>query len=150
MATHWNSQPLHPGPPVDQMSLKGLLRRAADEASEIIRSEANVIKLEIEESTRALITDALKAAAYSAVALLGLLSLLAFVIIGLADIITNAASPMISVWASALIIGVLLTGIGGVMAVRYAKRIGQDAQMKKTRSEFSADKTFIKDEWRKI
>ena len=150
MATHWNSQSLHPGPTIDRMSLKGLLRHAADEASEIIRSEANVIKLEIEESTRALITDALKAAAYSAVALLGLLSLLAFVIIGLADVITNAASPMTSVWLSALIIGVLLTSVGSAMAVRHAKRIGQDAQMKKTRSEVNADKALIKDEWKKL
>ncbi len=150
MAAHWNPQPLHPGSSVERMSLKGLLRHAADEASEIIRSEANVIKLEIEESARALINDALKAAAYSAVALLGLLSLLAFAIIGLADIITTTASSMTSLWASALIIGVLLTGIGGTMAVKHVRRLGQDAQLKKTRSEISADKTFLKDAWKKL
>ena len=150
MAAHWNPQSLHPGPSVERMSLKGLLRHAADEASEIIRSEANVIKLEIEESTRALIKDALKAAAYSAVAMLGLFSLLAFIIIGLADIITDTASPMTSFWASALIIGVLLTGIGGAMAIRHARRLGQDAQLKKTRSEINADKAFLKDEWKKL
>ncbi|WP_297387868.1 phage holin family protein [Acidiferrobacter sp.] len=150
MAAHWNPQPLHPGSSVERMSLKGLLRHAADEASEIIRSEANVIKLEIEESTRALINDALKAAAYSAVALLGLLSLLAFAIIGLADIITTTAFSLTSLWASALIIGVLLTGIGGTMAVKHVRRLGQDAQLKKTRSEISADKTFLKDAWKKL
>lgn len=150
MATHWNSPSLHPGSTADRMSLKGLLRHAADEASEIIRSEANVIKLEIEESTRALITDALKAAAYSAVALLGLLSLLAFIIIGLADILTNTASAMTSAWVSALIIGILLTGIGSGMAIKHARRIGRDAQLRKTRSEVAADKAFIKDEWKKL
>lgn len=150
MATQWNSETLRPHPVADGVSLKGLLRHAADEAGAIIRSEANVIKLEIEESTRAIIADAMKAAVYSAIALLGLLSLLAFLIIGLADLLAGAASPLTSFWASALIIGLLFTGVGGAMAFRHAKRIGQDTQLKKTRSEIQADKTFLKEEWKKF
>ncbi len=150
MATQWNPETMRTQPAADGLSLKGLLRHAADEAGAIIRSEANVIKLEIEESTRAIIVDAMKAAAYSAIALLGLLSLLAFLIIGLADLLAGTASSMASFWASALIIGVLFTGIGGGMAIRHAKRIGHDTYLKNTRSEIQADKTFLKKEWNKL
>ena len=150
MAAPRNPETVRPPPATDGLSLKDLLRHAADEAFAIIRSEANVIKLEIEESTRAIIADAMKAAAYSAIALLGLFSLLAFLIIGLADLLAGAVSSMASFWASALIIGVLFTGIGGGMAMRHAKRIGQDARLKNTRSEIQADKTFLKDEWKKL
>ncbi|MHB1511777.1 MAG: phage holin family protein [Acidiferrobacter sp.] len=150
MATQWNPETMGPEPAADGLSLKSLLRHAADEAFAIIRSEANVIKLEIEESTRAIIADAMKAAAYSAIALLGLFSLLAFLIIGLADLLAGTVSSMASFWASALIIGVLFTGIGGGMAMRHAKRIGQDARLKNTRSEIQADKTFLQEEWKKL
>ena len=150
MATQWSPETTRPQPLADGMSLKGLLRHAADEAGAIIRSEANVIKLEIAESTRAIIVDAMKAAAYSAVALLGLLSLLAFLIIGLADLLAGTASAMTSFWASALIIGLLFTGVGGAMALRYVKRMGRDAQLKKIRSEIQADKTFLKEGWKRF
>jgi len=147
MASLWNSEAPRPPPASEAPSVAGLLRHAAQEVGEIIRSEANVIKLELEESTRAMIVDALKATLYSAVALLGLLSLLAFMIVGLADIISGDLGLITRFWASALIIGALFTVAGGLMAVRHAKRIGQDALMRNTRAEFQADKQFIKDEW---
>ncbi len=150
MATQWNSTTPRSGVMTDAPSLIRLLRHAATEASEIVRSEANVIKLELEESTRAIIADALKVTLYSAVALLGLLSLLAFLIIGLADIITGHASSMTSFWASALIIGVIFTGLGGIMAAHHAKHLGRDTKFKTTRSEIAADKAFIKNEWNKL
>lgn len=148
MATHWNSEPLRSRPAQEAGSLVGLLRRAASEASEIVRSEANVIKLELEESTRAMVADALKATVFSAVALLGLLSLLAFMIIGLANLITGTTASITSFWVSALIIGIVFTGAGGFMALRHAKRIGTDAHLYKSRSELQADKQFIKREWK--
>ncbi len=150
MATQWNSETARPQPVADGMPLKALLRHAADEAGAIIRSEANVIKLEIAESTRAIMADAVKTAVYGAIALLGLLSLLAFLVIGLADLLNGTASSTTSLWASALIIGVLFTGVGGAMALRHAKRMGQDARLKKIRSEIEADKAFLKEEWKRF
>lgn len=147
MATQWKPETFRPQSSLDVGSIIGLSRHAVSEAAEIIRSEANVIKLELEESTRAVIVDALKATLFSAIALLGLLSLLAFLIIGLADLIIGHLSSITSFWASALIIGVIFTAVGGLMAARHAKRIGADAQMKKIRNELKVDKAFIKDEW---
>lgn len=56
-------------------------------------------------------------------ALLGVLSLLAFLIIGLADIITNRTSPITGFWTSALIIGVLFTATGGFQTVQGKDRL---------------------------
>ena len=142
MATQWKTGPLRPRPTAEVDSLVDLFRHAASEAGEIIRSEARVIKLELEENTRAIIVDALKATVYGAIALLGLLNLLAFLIIGLADIITRHVVSITSFWASALIIGVVFTTAGGLMATRHAWRMGHDAQLKHSRAEMEIDKQF--------
>lgn len=148
MATHWNSESLRPGPGGAQNSIVGLFRHAVNEAADLVRSEANLVKLELEESTRAIIADALKATLYSAVALLGVLSLLAFLIIGLAALIVGHMAPITSFWASALIIGAVFTTIGGLMAIRHAKRISHDAPMNKSRTDMAADKQVIKSQWK--
>ncbi|MDA8390625.1 MAG: phage holin family protein [Gammaproteobacteria bacterium] len=108
-----------PGP-----SFIALLRHMADESVQLVRSEATVIRLEMEESTRAIILDAIKTTLYSAVALLGLLSLLAFLIIGLAALITGQLNSTTAFWTSALVIGVVFTTVGGFMAWRHARHIG--------------------------
>ncbi len=151
MATHWDHEHPHTQDHHDaNASLVELLREAANEAGEIIRSEANVIKLELQESTRAVVVDALKASLYTAVALLGILSLLAFAIIGLAALIAGGGTSVMSFWLSALIIGVLFTAAGGLMAARHMVRVGGDARFKRTRAEVATDKRFVKDEWRHI
>ncbi|MHB1566471.1 MAG: phage holin family protein [Acidiferrobacter sp.] len=113
--------------------ITALLQHVAHEVGELLRCEASALRLEMEESTRAVILDALKAAVYSAVALLGILSLLAFLIIGLADIITNRTSPITGFWTSALIIGVLFTATGGFMAVHHGRGIGRQTIQGKDR-----------------
>lgn len=148
MATHWNSESLRPEPKGVQNSLVGLFRHAVNEAADLVRSEANLVKLELEESTRAIIADALKATLYSAIALLGLLSLLAFLIIGLAALIVGHVAAITSFWASALIIGAVFTTAGGLMAMRHAKRISHDVPMKRSRTNIATDKQMIKNEWK--
>lgn len=148
MATQWNSESLGSRPTGDQSSIVTLFRHAVNEAADLVRSEANLVKLELEESIRAIIADALKATLYSAIALLGLLSLLAFLIIGLAALIVGHVAAITSFWASALIIGVVFTAAGGLMAMRHAKRMGQDATLKKSSADIEIDKQFIKNEWK--
>ncbi len=148
MATQWNTESLNPRPTGTQSSLVALFRHAVNEASELVRSEANLVKLELEEGIRAIIADALKATLYSAIALLGVLSLLAFLIIGLAALIVGHGTAITSFWASALIIGVVFTTAGGLMAMRHARRMGHDAQMKKSRTDIATDTPFIKNEWK--
>ena len=149
MATQWNSESLSPRPSGAQSTIVGLFRHAVNEAADLVRSEANLVKLELEENIRAIITDALNATLYSTIALLGLLSLLAFLIVGLAALIVGHVAAITSFWASALIIGVVFTTAGGLMAMRHAKRMGHDVQMKKSRIDIATDEQFIKNGWKK-
>ncbi len=126
MAHPWEDPPVQ-DTGMRPVSMAGLLRHLAEEAGELLRSEVALIRLEMEESTRALILDAIKTTLYSAVALLGLLSLLAFLIIGLAALIAGEMNAMAAFWASPLVIGVVFTTAGGLMAWRHARRMGAGA-----------------------
>jgi hypothetical protein len=116
----------------------------------LVRSEDNVIKLELQESTRALMLDGIKIAVYSGVALLGVLSLVAFLIIALGQLIEGGAAPVTGFWISALIVGLIFTIGGGVMAAKHAKQISKEIGLPKTKTEFEKDKHLIKRELYKM
>lgn len=121
--------------------IKSLLAQTGD----LVRAEADVIKLEVQESTRVMIVDSLKAAVFAGVALLGVFSLVAFLIIALGDLLTGGVHDVRGFWLSALIVGVLLSGVGGYMAMSHAKRIGKDIGFPQIKRELRKDKEFIKD-----
>lgn len=130
-------------------SVTDLLRSLIDEAGELVRTEANVIKLEVQESTRAMLRESVKAMIYGGVALLGVLSLMAFLIIGLGDLLSEGTRAT-SYWVSALIIGVLFAGIGGYMAMRHGRQIGSEVGLPKSQSELRTDRQFVRRELDKI
>jgi len=127
-----------------------LLKNLISETGELVRSEANVIKLELQESTRAMILGGIKTAAYSGVALLGVLSLVAFLIIALGQLIQGDEAPVTGFWISALIVGVIFTVGGGVMAAKHAKQIGKEIGLPKAQTEFEKDKRLVKRELYKM
>lgn len=133
-----------------QPSVVTLIKDLISETGELMRAEADVIKLEMQESTRAMLMDSVKAMIYGGVALLGMLSLMAFLIIGLGDLLTGGAYGVTGFWVSALIIGVLFTAVGGWLAYRNAKHIGQDIGLPKTRSELRTARRFVREETDKI
>ena len=89
--------------------LSDLLKRVGQDAATLVRQEITLAKLELRESARSLAKDAGKLGAAAGLALLGGLALLAFVIVGLGDLIDNY-------WLSALIVCVLLLGSAAIMA----------------------------------
>lgn len=125
-----------------------LLKNLVSETAELVRSEANVMKLEVQESTRAMIVDAVKAAIYGGVALLGVLSLMAFLIIAIGELIAGGSAT--GYWISALGIGLIFTIAGGLMAARHGRRIGESAGLPKTRSEIRTDESLVRREVAKI
>jgi len=133
----------------NKVSITELLKNLISETGELVRSEANVIKLEMQESTRAMILDGIKTAAYSGIALLGVLSLVAFLIIALGQLIEGGA-PVTGFWVSALIIGLIFTIGGGIMAAKHAKQIGKDIGLPKSQTEFEKDKRLVKRELYKM
>ncbi len=139
------------GTNTNNASVIELLKNLISETGELIRSEANVIKLEMQESTRAMILDGIKTAVYGAIAFLGVLSLLAFLIIALGHALSgSSAAPVTGFWVSALIIGLILTLGGGLMAAKHAKQIGKEIGLPKSQTEFEKDKRLVKSELYKI
>lgn len=86
-----------------------LLKRFGQDASTLVRQEITLAKLELRESAKSLAKDAGKLGAAAGLALLGGFALLAFVIVGLGDLIDNY-------WLSALIVSVLLLGSAAILA----------------------------------
>ncbi|MHB8414347.1 MAG: phage holin family protein [Acidiferrobacteraceae bacterium] len=115
----------------EEPGILDLVKTLVAEAGALARSEADLMKLEVQESTRAMIMGAVKTAIYVGVALLGVLSLTAFLIISLGQII-DGTDPS-GYWISALIIGVILTIAGGVMATWHARRISEHTDLPMTR-----------------
>lgn len=86
-----------------------LLKRFGQDASTLVRQEITLAKLELRDSAKGLAQDAGKLGAAAGLGLFGGFALLAFLIIGLGDLIDNY-------WLSALIVAVLLLGAAAVMA----------------------------------
>lgn len=132
------------------LSVSELLKRLLSETGELVRAEANVIKLEMQENTRGMIIDGIKAAVYSGIALLGVLSLVAFMVIALGDLLTQGEYGVRGFWISALIIGLLMGSVGGLMAFKHAKHLGRNANFMQTKHALRTDKLFVKEEVGKI
>lgn len=93
----------------EEAPLGDLLRRFGQDAGMLVKQEITLAKLELRESVKGLTKDAGKIGAAVGLGLFGGFALLAFVIIGLGDLLNNY-------WLSALIVAVLLLGAAAVMA----------------------------------
>ena len=93
----------------DEAPLGDLIRRFGQDAGTLIKQEITLAKLELRESVKGLAKDAGKLGAAAGLGLFGAFAFLAFVIIGLGDLINNY-------WLSALIVAVLLLGAAAVTA----------------------------------
>ena len=89
--------------------LGDLIKRFGQDAGTLIKQEITLAKLELRESVKGLAKDAGKLGAAAGLGLFGAFAFLAFLIIGLGDLINNY-------WLSALIVAVLLLGAAAVMA----------------------------------
>ena len=86
-----------------------LLKRLGQDTSTLVKQEITLAKLEMRESIKSLAQDAGKLGAAAGLGLFGGFAFLAFVIVGLGDLINNY-------WLSALIVAVLLLGAAAVLA----------------------------------
>lgn len=86
-----------------------LLKRFGQDAGTLVKQEITLAKLELRESAKSLAKDAGKIGAAAGLGLFGGFAFLAFVIVGLGDLINNY-------WLSALIVAVLLLGAAAVLA----------------------------------
>jgi uncharacterized membrane protein YqjE len=104
---------IHP----DAAGLGNMLRRLADEVSQLFRNEAALAKLEVKEAVGEYTSAASRIGIAAAFAFLGALALTAALVIGIGLALNGAY------WAGALIVGVLFLAIGAILAKRGSERI---------------------------
>lgn len=101
--------------------LGDLLRDLAADGAALIRQEITLAKVELREKVRGLARNGGKMAVGGGVALVGLLVLIAFLVVGLGVLLGGAY------WLSSLIVAVLLLGVGGGLAFLGAKSISSSS-----------------------
>jgi hypothetical protein len=117
-----------------------LFRQLSDDATRLIRQEVALGKVELKQTGRALAKDATKIGIALGMGLMGAMAALAFLIIGLGALLGNY-------WLSALIIAVVLLGIGGFLARNAAEDVrSRDLKPTETIRTLQADAEWAKRE----
>jgi uncharacterized membrane protein YqjE len=100
-------------------SVVTLLRRLTHELSTLLRQEIRLATVEISGALKRAVAGALATASGGAVLFAGLLVLLAAAVLGLATVLPA--------WASALIVGVVVSVIGLILVLSVAKQLNPSA-----------------------
>jgi hypothetical protein len=93
----------------EEVPVGELFKRFSQDAGTLVKQEITLAKLELRDSMKGLAKDAGKMGAAAGLGLLGAFAFLAFVIMGLGDLINNY-------WLSALFVAALLLGAAAVLA----------------------------------
>jgi uncharacterized membrane protein YqjE len=125
-------------------SLGDLFRRLTTDTSELVRQEVALAKTELREAGSTLARDGTRIGIAVGLSLLGALSVTAFLVILLGDLLNNY-------WLSALIVGLVFLAIGGMLAknaVNDVKRRG--LAPKQTIGSLREDAAWAKQEARDV
>jgi uncharacterized membrane protein YqjE len=117
-----------------EKSLGSAISDLLSSVSSLIRSELNLAKLELRETTTQVTKHVVQLAIFAAVALLGITPFMAFLVIGLGELLND------NYWLSALIVSLVCFAVGGIFAAITLKKIKQqDFSMRNTRETLNAD-----------
>lgn len=97
-------------------SLGELFRQLAEDSSNLIKQEIELAKTEMKDTVSQAVRDAVWIPVWGAVALVGSLVLVTFLVLLIGDLLNNY-------WLSALIVGVVFTVVGGLLAMSAMKRL---------------------------
>lgn len=118
-----NREPPAEMPPQARRSVADLIKKLASDASVLLRQEIGLAKAEMKQNVRSFVKHLSEMAVGGGVAVVGLLVLIAFAIIGLGGLLGD------EYWLSSLIVAVLLLGTGGLMILSGVKRLGKTSVM---------------------
>ena len=123
----------------EEPSIGELFASLARDTSNLVRSEVELAKTEMTQKVTSLGKDAGMIGAGAALAYAGLLALIAAVILGLGELI-----PM---WLSALIVGLVVVGIGYALIQRGRTAMSRmDLTPRQTIETLKEDKEWAKDQ----
>jgi uncharacterized membrane protein YqjE len=116
------TQATAPPPTTDtDASLGTLFRELAEDTRALVRQELTLAKLEVKENVTSLLKDMVLIVIGAGMALLGLLVLTAFLVLGLGRLLGG------EYWLSALIVGGVLAALGVVTAYAGTRGLSQDS-----------------------
>ena len=119
-----------------EKSITSIIRELILSFSGLVRSEINLAKVEMSQNARDIGKRAGTAVGFGIVAWLGVQALVAFLIIGLGQLIGNY-------WLSSLIVGLLLAVPGALLAMNAIKKISETPKLPVATESLQNDKEFI-------
>lgn len=123
----------------EQRSLGELFSELATETGTLVRKEVELAKVEMTAKARVAGRDAALVAGGGSIAMLGVMALLAALILAL--------GTLIPLWVAALLVGAVVTGVGGalvVMGIRAFK--GMTAAPRETMETLEENKRWLKEQ----
>jgi hypothetical protein len=135
------SRPDHtngPGPVDNEPQMSALLKQLAADGSALMRNEIALAKLEMRDMAREFALDSAKVVAAIGLAMTGALALLAAAIIGLGNLLDGRYA------LSALIVGVVMLAVGGILArtgiqgLKHMSRPEETARSMKQNKEWAS------------
>ena len=94
-----------------------LLKELSSAVTTLVKNEAFLLKEEIKQTGSRLARDSAKAAAFGALLALSVLPFIAFLVIGLGDLMGGRY------WLSSLIVAVVFAAVGGIFAMKAYRDI---------------------------
>lgn len=129
-------------PPVREPSLGELFKQLAEDSTTLIRQEVALAKAEMRENVRAATRDIAMIAVGGVIALVGVLTLTAFLVVLLGTLMANY-------WLAALIVGALYLLIGGALAYTNLNNLRKnEIKPEHTIESLKEDKQWIQHEIR--
>ena len=131
------------GVPAAEPSLGELFRRLTTDTSDLVRQEILLAKTELRQTTSAVARDSAKVGVAAGLALAGALTLTAFLVVGLGDLLNNY-------WLSSLIVGLVLLAIGAVLARGALHDLKTGLAPEQTIATLREDAAWAKGETREV
>ena len=126
-------------------SLGELFKRLTADSAELIQKEVELAKSEIRETGKAYTKDASKIGVASGLAFVGVLSLSAFLVIGLGNAMGGRY------WLSSLIVGIAAAGIGYMMVTNAINDMKQrGVKPRNTLDSLRDDKVWVEQQAREL
>jgi divalent metal cation (Fe/Co/Zn/Cd) transporter len=131
-------------PPTPEPSLGELFKQLTQDTGVLIKQEVALARTEMRENIQSVTRNAVKIAAGGVVAVVGVLVLVAFVVVLLGSLLGNY-------WLSALIVGLLMVIVGGVMAKKAVDDIKDGGLApEQTVETLKEDKEWLQNEIRDV
>lgn len=123
----------------EQRSLGELFSELATETGTLVRKEVELAKVEMTAKAKVAGRDAALVAGGGSIAMLGVMALLAALILAL--------GTLIPLWVAALVVGAVVSGIGGALAVTGIRAFkGISAAPRETMQTLEENKRWLKEQ----